>query len=166
MNKVSFSIIFIILSLIWLIYFSINAYSFLVNNKEIMEINEDLKEIDNLPFYERSVKNLISEFSNVSKQSFTTKSSTEFIAKIPTLAEICGIQSMKVENAGVRQENNLEITELSISTVSSFPDIANFIDLLERSQLPIQISSINMKFEDNKLYCVMTIKIYKKIIEE
>ena len=62
-----------------------------------MKIMENRKDVDNLPFYERSIKNLLFEFENIQKQSFSTKSTSEFIAKLPKIAEFSGIGEIKIE---------------------------------------------------------------------
>jgi hypothetical protein len=160
------TILFLSLSLLWLISFFFQLAHFSKINHELSTLSKSFKNIENLNFYKKSVENLQREFESASIQSFSTKSSSEFIAKLPKIGEFSGIKQMKVENAEVKKENGLEVTELKITTVSRFPDVANFIDILERSKLPIQISALSMDFRGGQLNTVMTIKIYKKVIED
>lgn len=164
-KKFNFSIIFIGISALWLAFFAFRFIQFQNINKEITRINENAQYIDNHLFYERTVRSLEIEYENVSRQTFTTKSTSEFIAKLPKIAEMSGIRSMEIENSGVSVENGLEITSLNIKTVSQFPDVANFIDILERSRLPIQIASLEMVAQDGSIVTSMSMRIYKKIIE-
>ncbi len=164
-TRYNFSLIFIIISFIWLAFFGYRFYQFRKINKEISRIDENSQYVENEMFYERTVRSLEIEYENVSRQTFTTKSTSEFIAKLPKIAEMSGIHSMEIENAGISVENGLEITSLNIKTVSQFPDVANFIDILERSRLPIQIASLEMIAQDGNIVTSMSMRIYKKIIE-
>jgi hypothetical protein len=164
-KKFNIPIIFIVLSLLWLAYFGFRFFQFQNINKELTRINENAQYIDNQLFYERTVRNLEIEYDNVSRQTFTTTSTSEFIAKLPKIAEMSGIRSMEIENSGVTVENGLEITSLNIKTVSLFPDVANFIDILERARLPILIASLDMIAQDGSVVTTMSMRIYKKIIE-
>ncbi len=166
MKKFNLYWIFIIVSVAWLSFFT---YNFLIYNRVIREltrIETNLKDVENIKFYERTVRSLELEFENASRQSFTSKSTSEFIATLPKIGELSGLDRIKIESQGISVENNLEITVLKISTTSLFPQIANFIDFMERSKLPIQISSLNMKFVRNKLETEISLRVYKKNIED
>ncbi len=165
MRKINITlVIFIFLSLIWLSFFSLQLFQYLKISGKLAFISNNLKDIDNLNYYKRNVENLELEFESISTQSFSSKSTSEFIAKLPKIGEFSGIDRMKIENAEVKKENGLEVTELKINTASMFPSVADFIDILERSKLPIRISALSMNYENGRLDTVMTIKIYKKMI--
>ncbi len=166
MKQFNFYIIFIALSLAWIAFFGYNFYHYNIINKELSRISDNLKDVDNIRFYERTVRSLELEFENVSRQSFTSKSTSEFIATLPKLGDLSGLDHIKIESQGVSTENDLEITVLKVTASSLFPQIANFIDFLERSKLPIQISSLEMKFVKNQLQTQMMLRIYKKNIED
>jgi hypothetical protein len=160
----TFSILFCVLSLFWLGFYGWNFYVFNRTNQELSRIAEIKKEVDNLPFYDRYIKNLMLEYENIQKQSFSGKSTSEFIAKLPKIAEFSGITGLVIENAGVKSENDLEVTELHITCHSQFPDVANFIDVLERSKMPIHVQSLVMKNGEGNLTTAMVLKVYKKTV--
>jgi hypothetical protein len=126
----------------------------------------NLQDVENLKFVERNVQALEMRYESTSRQFFSTKSTSEFVAKLPKLAELSGITGMNMENTGVKKQGDMEITELKITTTSMFPNVANFIDILERSKLPIQIANLNMVFSGNNLNTEMSIRIYKKSFED
>lgn len=165
-RRIDITIIFIFISLAWAMFFTFNFIRYKKINKEIAHYTENQGQIENIKFLERNVRSLEAKFQNISKQFFSTKSTSEFVAKLPKIAEMSGIKTLKIENLGVKIENDLEITELRITTSSMFSDVANFIDILERSKLPIQIASMKMFFKKNQLNTAMVICIYKKIIKE
>lgn len=150
-------------SVAWLVFFGFNFIYFLNSNREISRINTMMKEVDNLVFYERVLKTLRQEYEGTEKESFSAKSTSEFIAKIPKIGELSGISEMKVDNAGIRREGDIEITELKISAESSFPNIANFIDVFERSRLAVQIYNISIKYESTRLQTQVVLRIYKRL---
>lgn len=166
MKRFNFYWIFIIVSVGWLAFFTYNFVIYNRINQELNRIEDNLKDVENIRFYERTVRSLELEFENASRQSFTSKSTSEFIATLPKIGELTGLDRIKIESQGVTTENDLEITVLKVSTSSLFPQIANFIDFMERSKLPIQISSLSMKFTRSKLETLMVLRIYKKNIED
>jgi hypothetical protein len=125
-----------------------------------------MKELDNFNYIKRNYETILAEYEAAGKQSFTSKTTAEFIANLPSIGELSGIKRILIENMGVKKQDKKEITELKITASSSFPNTANFIDTLERSKLPIQISSLSMTFQNNQLNSIMVILIYKKVVEE
>lgn len=166
MKKIDFSVIFIAVSVIWLGIFAYLFSQFITINDEIIYIKESAKKVENITFYERNVSSLEEEYESVSVQSFTTKSASEFIAKLPKLGELSGITEMEIENTGISIEESLEINSLEIITRSQFPDVANYIDILERSKLPIQIATLKMAINGDIVDSSMSVRVYKKIIED
>lgn len=158
--------IFIILSILWLIVFSFLFMKYRLYESEIKRFKEDSRKIEDLVFLKKTVNSLNNEFQTIRMASFTSKSTSEFIAKLPRLAEISGIPKFQMENMKVFKENNQEVTELKILVYSHFPDIANFIQLLERSKLPVKVSSIQISYQKKALKTILMIRIYKRVLEE
>lgn len=166
MKKFGFSQIFMIVSGVWVIIFAIFFFRFWNTSAEIAKIELAAEKIDNLLFYEKNIAALEIEYESVSRQSYTTKSASEFIAKLPTLAENAGIDEMTIEQSGFSAENGMEIHRLSMTAGGDFSDIADFIDILERSKLPIQIEELSMENDGGDVTAAMEMKIYKKTLED
>ncbi len=166
MKRNVLAFIFIVMSIIWLSFFIVYFIGYINNSNVTSSIRESEKNLENLNFYKKNSEALEMEYESISLQTFSSKSTSEFIAQLPKLGEFSGIGEMQIENTDVKKEKDYEITELKITVNSSFPNIANFIDILERSKLPIRVASLRMAFDKKKLYTEMSIKIYKKVIED
>lgn len=166
MKKIKLVTIIVAASLVWLVIFGMFVGLYMSMQTDLSSIEKNAKELDNLNYVRRNYDNLLWEYDSIGSQSFSSKSTAEFISKLPTLGELTGVKRMVIENTGVKKQDKFEITELKINASSSFPNMANFIDILERSKLPIQISSLTMSFQNSQLNTVLVVMIYKKLIEE
>ena len=70
------------------------------------------------------------------------------------------------ENLGMHKEAKLEITDLRLTIQALFYQTADFMDLLERSRLPVQIAGFTAVSKDGKLDSELTLRIYKKVLED
>ncbi len=166
MKKNISKFLFLFLSVLWLAIYVFFFAKYRFYQSEISKFKADSGKIEDLIFLKKTVNSLNNEFQTVRMSSFTSKSTAEFIAKLPRLAEISGIRNFQMENMKIFNENNQEITELKILSASRFPDIANFIELLERSKLPVKVSSIQMSYHKKELKTILVIRIYKQILKE
>lgn len=162
--KLNFNNVFIVISAVWLLAFSYFFFNYYNMGKEISEIQGNLQEINNLNYYERRIRDLEADYDQISRQSF--KSSSEFIAVLPKIGELSGIEETQIENKGSSQDNNMEITTLEVFVKAKFPSIGNLINNLEGYKIPIQVSDLEIEYVSNAVYGKMTVKIFKKIIKE
>jgi hypothetical protein len=166
MKRINIPFIIILLSSVWLVFFIYNFINYQTVNTELMELQVIINDVENKNYYEKSLQSLQIEYDSLGQSGYVKKSSSEFIATLPKIAEMTGIQKLNINNKGVRVEQEYEVTELALTAVSSFPNIANFIDALEMSGFPIQISKTEMDYANNNLNTTLEVRVFKKIIEE
>ncbi|MFN3660966.1 MAG: hypothetical protein ACK4TN_07020, partial [Brevinematales bacterium] len=74
-------------------------------------------------------------------------------------AEFSGIERFAMQTRGTRQEGKQEIMTVEMTMEGRFASIASFVDILERSRLPIQIETLIME-RALRVSANMTIRIY------
>lgn len=158
-------LLFVLFSSLWVIISGLLFSGLMMMNGLINDVENSKKDLDNLNYYIRSVDSLQAEYDSISSQSFTSKSTAEFLAKLPKISEFSGIKKITIENTGIKKDSKLEVTELKISVLARFQNLASFIDILERSKLPIQISSLSIGARDDQLSAVLIIQVYKKVLQ-
>ncbi|OHD62544.1 MAG: hypothetical protein A2014_00270 [Spirochaetes bacterium GWF1_49_6] len=166
MKRINIPFIIIITSALWLVFFTYNFINYQTINAELIELQQIISDVENKNYYEKSLQNLQIEYDSLGQTGFVKKSSSEFIATLPKIAEMTGIQKLNINNKGIKNELQYEVTELALILTSSFPNIANFIDALEMSGFPIQISKTEMEYVNNNLTTTLEVRVFKKIIEE
>ncbi|OHD53374.1 MAG: hypothetical protein A2Y33_05535 [Spirochaetes bacterium GWF1_51_8] len=166
MKKINIPLIIIVFSALWIAFFLYSFINYQTINVELNELQQIINDVENKKYYEKSLQSLQIEYDSLGQTAFAKKSSSEFIASLPKIAELSGILKLNVENKGNRVEEQYEVTELLLTTVSGFPEVANFVDALEMSGFPIQISKAQMEYANNNLNSVLEVKLYKKVIEE
>jgi len=153
--------LFVIISVLWIFAFLYLYIRSINMQKQIDFIEENYSELESLPYYKRSIEKLQRELTDIEWESFSGRPLSEFVVLLPKMAEKSKIETLKIENTETRIENEREVTELQISAVSSFSKIASFIDLLERSRLPIQINSLGLEENNGKIKTSMSLRIFK-----
>jgi hypothetical protein len=153
-------------SFVWIIFAGFIFSQYMLANKEIQEVNKYKDEIGKLDLYKRNADVLEMQFMSMGDTSLSSKSLADFITKLPKVSEMTGIKKITIENSGTKKEDQREITEIKVSANSSFASIANFIDILERSRLPIQIVNLQMSYQGGSLSTTMIIRLSKKVTEE
>jgi hypothetical protein len=164
--KIKIQYILIGISLVWVILFGLIFSQYLSANSAIQDIEKYQDEVGKLDLYKRNAEVLEMQFMSMGDTALTSKSLAEFFTKLPKISEMTGIKKITIENSGTKKEDQREITEIKVTANSSFASIANFIDILERSRLPIQIVNLQMNYQNNSLSSTMIIRLSKKVAEE
>jgi len=134
--------------------------TFARENAYLSAIREQQKNTGNLVFLKRTVSALKTEYENLIREGFDPKTSADFIANLPVLAEFSGIHRFAMQTKGSRTEGKQEIMTVEITMDGTFSALASFIDILERSRLPIQIESLSMERTPRWVSATMVIRIY------
>ncbi|MCX7883270.1 MAG: hypothetical protein N2314_08625 [Brevinematales bacterium] len=135
-------------------------FSFFRESQYLATIRQQQKNTGDIVFLKRTVSALKTEYENLIREGFDPKTSADFIANLPVLAEFSGIARFAMQSKGTRTEGKQEIMTVEMSLDGKFSSIASFIDILERSRLPIQIESLVMERSPRMVSATMTIRIY------
>ncbi|URA09299.1 GspMb/PilO family protein [Thermospira aquatica] len=113
-----------------------------------------------LVFLKRTVSALKTEYENLSRETFDVKTSADFIANLPVLAEFSGVSQFTIQTRGTKTEGKQEVMTVDMELDGRFSALASFIDILERARLPIQIENLSMEYTPRLIHATMTLKIY------
>lgn len=133
---------------------------FFQENRYLAMIREQQKNTGDIVFLKRTVSALKTEYESLIREGFDPKTSADFIANLPVLAEFSGIERFTMQTKGTRQEGKQEIMTVEMTMDGKFASIASFVDILERSRLPIQIETLMMERSARTVSATMTIRIY------
>jgi len=139
---------------VWLFFVFAKEVSYL------QVIASQKKNTGDLVFLKRTVSALRTEYENLSRETFDAKTSADFVAQLPVLAEFSGVSQFSLQSKGSRTEGKHEVMTVELSLGGRFSSIASFIDILERARLPIQIETLVMESSPRFVVTTMTIRIY------
>jgi len=111
MKRINIPFIIILLSSVWLVFFIYNFINYQTVNTELMELQVIINDVENKNYYEKSLQSLQIEYDSLGQSGYVKKSSSEFIATLPKIAEMTGIQKLNINNKGVRVEQELVFIE-------------------------------------------------------
>lgn len=111
-------------------------------------------------FLKRTVSALKTEYENLSREMFDAKTSADFVANLPVLAEFSGISQFTMQSKGSKTDGKQEVMTVELALQGRFAAIASFVDILERARLPIQIETLVMESSPRLINATMMIKIY------
>ncbi len=123
-------------------------------------LKQQQRNTGDLVFLKRTVSALKTEYENLSRETFDAKTSADFIANLPVLAEFSGVSQFAIQTKGTRTEGKQEVMTVDIELDGRFAALASFIDILERARLPIQIENLSMEYTPRFIHATMTLKIY------
>ncbi|MFN4215873.1 MAG: GspMb/PilO family protein [Brevinematales bacterium] len=151
-----------LISLVLLMGTGVAIFVFVIFFKEsryLAMVWEQQRNVGDIVFLKRTVSSLKTEYENLIREGFDSRTSADFIANLPVLAEFSGIERFTMQTRGTGQEGKQEIMTVEMTMEGRFASIASFVDILERSRLPIQIETLIME-RALRVSANMTIRIY------